>query len=559
MPKIIIQLSITLFFIFIISGINQAQTTDKPLILPMQTESSPSTWMLGQPYGNTVGAYRNADRWYSAGQGLHFGLDFGMPCGTPLIAVADGQVMFVDNFNFGSRPHNVILQHPQLGLSSLYGHLLQTSELVEGTWVTQGQLIGYSGDPDETCESRPHLHYELRSLDYRTAINPIPYIDANWDTLASIGSFSYPMFEQNLDNARLWLNLDSQPDVAFGGARLNNYALTYSTSSAPQYYRSPAPARQLNILRDDSTVTLQQLGYDNCCQRYWWSKTDNDLFYVIDGGLNQRAGIYEWSITNASPTNNIASLPQPVTSPDGTYEIVLIDNRAYIKRVADGDMLPTPVMNQIPAISPNNLHLLWIEQTETEQFTDRPQTNIFVSNLDGTNSRMIYSDLSASAMWLGDNRLLITTRENRNFTLSMLDISDGTLSEFGTFNNLRGLSVSPGGTHLVFYLTYQTDPALNGMYTIETAVNAQPQKLSWFGAFKWRDSDSLYYVPFDPSTNIHQLAYYHIPTGTNIALTDPTITPFIIMNGDWEVSNDGSKILFHNGFYRNLWVMTVNE
>jgi len=539
-------------------SLTHAQTAERPLILPMQTDASPSTWLLGQPYGNTIGAFRNADRWYSAGQGLHFGLDFGMPCGTPLVAVADGQVTFVDNFNFGSRPHNVIIQHPNLGLSSLYGHLLDTSELVEGTWVTQGQLVGYSGDPDETCESRPHLHYELRSLDYRTAINPVPYMDANWHSLATVGSFRYPMFEQNLDNARQWLNLDIQPDITFGGMRLNNYNATFTNSVPPQYYASPPPAQQLPILYNDTPVSLNQLGFDGCCQRYWWSKDNPDRFYAVDGGLNQRAGVYEWSVTNASPTGNVNSLSIPVTSPDGTYEVVLIDNRAYLRRRADGELTPTPVMNQIPAISPNNIHLLWIEEAEAEQFTDRPQSNIFVSNLDGSSSRMIYSDLSTSAMWLDDNRLLLTIRENRDFTLAILNIIDGTLAPLGTYNNMRGMTVSPGGTRLMFYLTYQDDPSLDGMYTIETKANAQPQKLPWFGGYNWRDSDSVYYIPFNITTDLHQLAYFHIPTGTNIMLTDPTTTPFTIMNGDWSVSPDGRHILFHNALNRNLWTLTVN-
>jgi len=559
MSKHNIKLLTVIVVFLILITVSTAQSTDKALILPIAQPASPSTWLLGQPYGNTLGAFRNADRWYSAGQGLHFGLDFSMPCGTPLVAVADGQVTFVDDFGFGSRPHNLIMQHPQLGFSSLYGHLLQPSDIPAGTWVTQGQVIGLSGDPDETCVSRPHLHYELRSLDYRTAINPVPYMNANWNMLTSIGSFSYPMFEQNLDNARQWLNIDDQPNVAFGGGRLNNYGLTYTNSVPTPYYASAPPARNLPILHEATNWSLNPLGFDNCCQRYWWSKTNNDAFYVVDGGVNQRAGVYEWSITNASPTDNISALPIPVTSPDGNYETVLIDNRAYIKRLSDGELTPTLVMDQIPAISPNNIHLLWIERTEAEQFTDRPPTNIFVSNFDGTGSRMIYSDLSASAMWLDDNQLLISVRENRTTALSILHIIDGTLTPIGTWENLRGLSASPGGKRLMFYLVSQAEPSLDGMYTIETRANANLQKISWFGGYQWRDSDSVYYIPFDPASDNQQLAYFHIPTGTHHILTDPNIQPFTIMNGDWSVSPDGKHILFHNAINRNLWVLSLND
>src|SRR5215510_12515248 len=95
----------------------QAQVPAKPMILPVAEPPGPSTWLLGQLYGNTVGAFLSGRNQYEAGQRLHFGLDFSMPCGTPLVAVADGQVGFVDDMGFGSAPHNLILIHPQIGVT----------------------------------------------------------------------------------------------------------------------------------------------------------------------------------------------------------------------------------------------------------------------------------------------------------------------------------------------------------------------------------------------------------------------------------------------------------
>ena len=194
-----------------------AQTTERPLIMPASGMPSPSTWLFGQAYGNTIGAYNFGQQWYSAGQGLHFGIDLPMPCQTELVAVADGEVAFVDNLNFGAGPHNLILRHPALGITTLYGHLYRAPSLIQGQIVTQGQVIALSGDPDVTCDSRPHLHFEVRSLDYRTAYNPVDYIDVNWHMLATVGSYGYPLFQQDLDNSRRWMTLENQPNVAFGG------------------------------------------------------------------------------------------------------------------------------------------------------------------------------------------------------------------------------------------------------------------------------------------------------------------------------------------------------
>src|SRR5574341_1586297 len=54
-----------------------------PFSLPFDQPPGPGTWYVSQFYGNTQFAYEYGDRWYQAGQGLHFGLDFDAKCGTP--------------------------------------------------------------------------------------------------------------------------------------------------------------------------------------------------------------------------------------------------------------------------------------------------------------------------------------------------------------------------------------------------------------------------------------------------------------------------------------------
>ncbi|MCA9911619.1 MAG: M23 family metallopeptidase, partial [Anaerolineae bacterium] len=181
-----------------------AQDVSKPFGLPVAGPPGPNTWLFGQAYGNTAGAYLRGDEWYRAGQRLHFGIDLSMRCGTPLVAIGDGEVVAADDLSFGSAPHNLLIRH-DAGYVSLYGHLLERPPLMVGQRVVRGQDVGLSGDPDLTCDSRPHLHLEIRSLDYRTTYNPAALIDAPWDTLALIGPFSYPLFQQDLDNARRWM------------------------------------------------------------------------------------------------------------------------------------------------------------------------------------------------------------------------------------------------------------------------------------------------------------------------------------------------------------------
>lgn len=205
-------------------GQAQSQAPDRPLIPPFRDPPGPDTWLLGQTYGNTTGAYFQRNTTYRFGQGIHFGVDFSAPCGTPVVAVADGVVALVDAKAYGSAPHNLVIDHPQLKYSTLYGHLLEKPKLAVGQKVKQGDVVALSGDPDSTCTSRPHLHLELRSYPGRSRFfNPIPLIRADWDNLALIGSFGRG-FERDLDNPRKWQQLDDQPPATVGQKLLNNFS-----------------------------------------------------------------------------------------------------------------------------------------------------------------------------------------------------------------------------------------------------------------------------------------------------------------------------------------------
>jgi len=44
----------------------------------------------------------------------------------------------------------------------------------------------------------PHLHLEIRSEDYTTSYNPVPFFDVDWHMLASFGPYTNA-FQQDLD------------------------------------------------------------------------------------------------------------------------------------------------------------------------------------------------------------------------------------------------------------------------------------------------------------------------------------------------------------------------
>ena len=103
----------------------------------------------------------------------HTGIDYGCPEGTPILASADGTVMYsaYDPTGYGE---TIIILH-ELRKSTLYAHLSKRIALVNRI-VRQGDIIGYSGSTGNA--TGPHLHFEAREkwCDFRTDRDPVAYL-----------------------------------------------------------------------------------------------------------------------------------------------------------------------------------------------------------------------------------------------------------------------------------------------------------------------------------------------------------------------------------------------
>jgi hypothetical protein len=415
--------------------------------------------------------------------------------------------------------------------------------------VRQGDVVGYSGDPDETCDSRPHLHFEVRAMDYVTAYNPVDYIEANWHALTAIGSFSYPLFEQDLDNSRQWMSVDDQPIVRFWGQALNDYAAPF-----PDYRQglppvNPPTATSANPLPQN--WQMRRLTYEGCCSGAWWA-APNRLF-LIDGSVGQRAAVFEWNTLEGSLTTIVGQAPPPLLSPDGTLQVARVNEQIVVTRVADGASWTVETENTLPAISADSSRLMWEKPLRgTETPDGEARTEVWVSNADGTNARAVASERGGYARWLDGTRLLIGARETWTTTLSVVDTTDDSSFTLGSWDRLRGMSIAPGGSRIMFYTVYAEDQAANGIYALDTQPGAQPQKLPFFGGWRWRDANSVFYVPFEPGNAAQSLRYYDLLSGEDRSLVESS---FLIANGDWSVSPSGDQIAFWNANDLAVWLL----
>ncbi len=533
-----------------------------PFSWPLAGDPGPNTWLYEQHFGNTPSAFNFGNIWYPAGQGLHFGLDIEVMCGTPVLAIADGVVTTVDGENFGSAPHNLVIRHTGTGYSSLYGHLLETPRLRYGQIVRRGEVIALSGDPDNSCESRPHLHLEIRSENYTISYNPVPFFDVHWHMLASFGPYDNA-FQQDLQTPYRWMTLESQPDVIFGADIVNRYTVTLPIKLELRAPLNPPIARHLPTVTPRTTVTASVITAERWAIGSWWLPTDPAAVYLVDVVPGQGSGVFRQPL-DGTPRAYVGPVPPAQTSPDGTITV---------QRQPDGSMKLTDtrtggsweVLTQgvYPAISPDNRQLLWeVYYGELVPGTSHPGVEVWVSDIDGGRARVVHTLANGYTQWLDDHRLLGVRRISytADVELYILDLNEPGWPQpqmLGTYRYLRGLQIAPGGGRVAFFLPFQDDPAASGIYVQPTEAGRAAVKLDFIGAYRWRDDRSLYTLSFDASTDVHTLGVADVVRRTHLTLTAPADLPLRVANGEWSVSPDGAHIVYVDPADYSLRLLTV--
>ncbi len=140
--------------------------------------------------------------------------------------------------------------------------------------------------------------------------------------------------------------------------------------------------------------------------------------------------------------------------------------------------------------------------------------------------------------------------------------TSGSETKLLSLPRMRGMTLSLDRRYLVYYVSFEPETEKNGLWLLDLqSAKPTPQKLPFFGSYRWRDNERLIYTPFDPQTTEHNFYEYNVLTSQSRALF-PGGTGLTIANGDWRVSPDGRKIVLivANGAELNgIWVLDLDK
>jgi Tol biopolymer transport system component len=252
-------------------------------------------------------------------------------------------------------------------------------------------------------------------------------------------------------------------------------------------------------------------------------------------------------------------------SADMALNAFLDNGRTIVERASDGAQWTIDNGGRRVLFAPDGQHIAWVAAEQTGNFDVR-RDDIWLANVDGSNARRVATVYGGGVQgWFGDSaRMLIGGKANRDdvtSTLSILTLADGSVRKLIDAERPRSILLSPDDKHIVYYVSQARDMAQDGMYLLDVSQEgATPQRLDFFGAFRWCSPTRLYYVPMQVDAPSNELWRFDMTTNqASVIITASADSQFKISNGNWNISPDDKHIIYVSALDHNIWLVTLPD
>ncbi len=338
---------------------------------------------------------------------------------------------------------------------------------------------------------------------------------------------------------------------------------TQTSPPPPAATSTPLPPSPTPVIEATPTAapSLVQLTNGGCCVQPFWSSDGGRVLYIDRPDPGAPAGIYSVDLQGGPP--QLFTQRLGLYSADMHYLAFPQNGAAVIERLADGQRWRVANGGRAVSFSPDGSQIAWTAGQSGPPF-DTAQRRIWISNLDGSDARAV-ADVIAGGLngWFPDGRLLLSGRRDPSEAQSALwaltpgeTALESRWQELARAERMRSVSLSPGGSWLVYLVSFAGDPAADGIWLVDTLGGA-PRRLALFGGYQWQDDGHLLVIPLEPGAPSQQLWQVDASSGQALPLTGPAVTPFKIANGDWSLSPEGRRIAFVSALDNNIWLLTL--
>jgi Tol biopolymer transport system component len=300
-----------------------------------------------------------------------------------------------------------------------------------------------------------------------------------------------------------------------------------------------------------------------CCVQPFFSSDGAYVLYLDKPAPDARTGLWAVTLTQPLQTSMFFSERLGPFSNDMSFNAFLQNGRTIVERTGDGQQWTIDNGGRRVIFSPDNTHIVWAVGEESGNFDVR-KSDVYIANTDGSDARTLATLYGGGVQsWFHDSaRLLVNGKANRDdvtSTLSILNVSDGSLHKLVDVERARAILISPDDGSIVYYVSQARDETQDGLYSLDvTQPGAQPVKLDFFGAYRWCSPTRLYYVPMQPGAPSQSLWRFDVTTlQSTPVISAGADSPFHISNGDWDLSPDGRHLVYVNASDHNIWLISL--
>lgn len=338
-------------------------------------------------------------------------------------------------------------------------------------------------------------------------------------------------------------------------------------TATPSATDTPAPAPTATTAPTTATAvpfnpSLVKLTDGGCCRKPTWLPDGTSILYT-DAAPNQQLAA-TWAVPADASGPPTVFFPSAATvSPDGS-RLAFPDFANRVTRIQEfGKQTTATIANNAAYVwfSRDGRQVAWLERAPGAQ----PSSNVdrlvrvWIANADGSNARRLGPTVRAADLtWFPDGqRLLFTGRDTDggNPGVYVLDIGAGTLSRIVDAFSPRGVRLSPDGNRIVYLAALEEKPEDNGLFMVNADGGAK-RKLPLIGGVRWSpDSRSLIALPFQTDSGADQLVRIDAASLATTPLTDRAALTFRVAQDEWQLSPDGTRVVFNALADSNIYVL----